>query len=258
MTAARASAAQYPQMKRLWKTCFGDTDAYIDGFFSRFKDAAVVTDGEKLCAMAFLLPVSYLQPDGEEQRGAYLYAVCTEPSQRNKGCCRAVCAEAERLARENGADFLFLRPAEPSLGKLYEKLGYKLSFTAEETAVSAAPQPKVRIRTLTASEYSDLRQLQLWSECIVWPLEALEQQAAQGKLLCAETYDCFALAAVEGSGEDLLFKEYLGDRALAGAIVSQLGTKNASLRTPGDAPFAMAKALTDKPLPTGYAGFVFD
>ncbi len=168
------------------------------------------------------------------------------------------CAAAEAYAKQNGADFTFLYPAVSSLARMYEKLGYRMCFTAEETTVSAQPQPKMRIRTLTAEEYADLRQLQLWSSCIVWPVNAFEQQAAQGQLLCIEREDRFALAAVERCEEELFFKEYLGDRDLAGAAVAQLGAKNATLRGTGNKPFAMAKALTDKPLPTGFAGLVFD
>lgn len=259
MITARATAADLPQMKQLWKTCFQDDENYVNQYFRHFspKNAALLHDGGRLCAMALWMSVRYVQPDGEEQKGAYLYAVGTNPSDRGKGCCRTVCAFAEQLLQAAGCDFTFLHPSDAGLVSLYEKLGYRMSLTNGETQVRAR-QLDAAVKSISAEAYLQLRQMLLWDSFIDWQLDAIAYQAMQGELLQLEHRERFALAAVERSAQDVYIKEFLGDSTLAGAIPARYGAAFAVCRSVGQTPFAMAKALTGKPLPTGYPGFAFD
>lgn len=256
MNIRRADKSLLPQMKALWQLCFGDSEAYIEQYYDRFgaENSVVIERDGFLYAMGSCIPVDYVQPDGDVQRGAYLYAVCTHPDFRGKNCCFNICAAAASYMEADGCDFLFLRPGEPSLVKMYKKFGYTMSMTAAEQDYPATCADGVTFRTLTAQDYAMYRQMLLRGGFIDWQAEALGHQAAQGELLAISGEDSFAIAAVDGSR----CPEFLGDTALAGALAARLGLPSVRCRMPGSTPFAMAKALTGKPLPTGYAGFVFD
>lgn len=260
MKTVRASEAQLPQMKLLWLRCFSDDENYVNLYFDNFgtENGLLLSEGERLCAMVQWIPTTFVQPDGEEQRGAYLYAVCTDPAFRERGCCRRLLAEAEALLKAQGYDFTFLRPGSDRLAEMYRKLGYSMTLTNAETAVAAQPQPDTTVRPVTPEAYLQYRQMQLWEDFMDWQLPAINHQAAQGALLTLTQKDRFAIAAVEHNDGSLFIKEYLGDLSLAGAIPVYYGAETATLRTVGETPFAMTKALTGKPLPTGYPGFAFD
>lgn len=260
MNTRRACAENVPQIKRLWAECFHDEEDYVNRFLEQFgiDDIVILLDGSKLCSMASLLPVRYVQADGAEQKGAYLYAACTEPSYRNKGCFRKLHEYAQQLLREEGCDFVFLRPAEEGLAAMYETLGYSSLLMNDETVVAAQEQPQTKLTQLSAEDYLQFRQLLLRSEFIDWPLRAVAYQQALGTLLCLTQADKFAIAAVERNCNRIFVKEYLGDAALSGAIPAHFGVASAVFRTVGETPFAMVKALSDKPIPTGYPGYVFD
>lgn len=260
MKTVRAGAAYLPQMKALWQTCFGDDEAFVSRYYARFgaDNGAAVLDGTTVCAMLQWLSVPYVQPDGDVQKGAYFYAVCTAPEYRNRGCCRALLSFAERLLRAEGYDFVFLYPAGEGLVPMYEKLGYRMTLTHAEREVCAQPQPQTERKKISAEDYFNLRRMLLWADFADWQLPAIAYQSAQGDLLSLTDGSRLAIAAVERHEGELFVKEYLGDYALAGAIPAYYGSRTAALRTVGETPCAMTKPLTDKPLPHGYTGFVFD
>lgn len=260
MKTVRASKEYLPQMKTLWRRCFPDEETYVNLYFETFgtKNGLLLLNDDRVCAMVNWLPASYVQPDGDEQHGAYLYAVCTDPDVRNRGCCRRLLSEAETLLKGENCDFTFLRPGSEALAGMYEKLGYRMTLTHSELTVPAQPQPGTELRPASPETYLQLRQMQLWEAFIDWQLPAISFQAAQGELLTLSCDDRFAIAAIEQTGESISVKEYLGDPSLAGAIPAKYGKPSAKLRGVGNTPFAMTKPLTGKPLPTGYPGFVFD
>lgn len=260
MKTVRASSELLPQMKTLWYECFSDKEDYVNQYFAHFgtENGLLLFAEDRLCAMVQWIPVQYIQSDGEEQCGAYLYAVCTASGFRNRGCCRLLLAEAERLLKAEGTDFAFLRPGSAVLAEMYRKFGYAMTLTNSEDNVSAQIQAGTVVKTIPPEAYLQYRQMLLWEDFIDWQLPAIRHQAAQGELLTLTQAERFAVAAVERTEDDVFIKEYLGDLSLAGAIPAKYGAEKAKLRTMGQTPFAMAKALTGKPLPAGYPGFVFD
>ena len=260
MKTVRASAELLPRIKTLWVGCFSDTEDYANLYFENFgtENGLLLFAEDRLCAMVQWIPVPYVQTDGEEQHGAYLYAVCTAPDYRNRGCCRLLLAEAERLLKTEGYDFVFLRPGSTVLAEMYRKFGYEMTLTNSETDVSTQIQADTVVKTISPEAYLQYRQMLLWEDFIDWQLSAIRHQSAQGELLTLTQADRFAVAAVERAEEAVFIREYLGDLSLAGAIPAKYGAESAMLRTTGQTPFAMTKALTGKPIPAGYPGFVFD
>ena len=116
-----------PELTRLWKQAFGDSDEDIARFFRDLFPAATgfaARDGEKIAAMCFALP-QQLSCGDTVLSAAYLYAVATDEGYRGQGLCRALLAFAEKELKKRGADAVLLVPADEGLAAMYERLGYR-------------------------------------------------------------------------------------------------------------------------------------
>lgn len=129
-----ARKGEEEQLKKLWQLCFLDSQEYIDFYFQKLysiENAFVCAGDGLIMSMMMLLP-AVLRWRGRAYEGRYVYAVATLPEYRGLGYMKGLEAYAERCAEGNGADFLFLVPAEPSLMKLYECMGFEVSGCLEE------------------------------------------------------------------------------------------------------------------------------
>ena len=135
------------QMKRLWKVCFGDEDAYIDFYYAHGYEAAntfVAAEQERVVSMMTLLPVTMRTEQGSF-RGRYVYAVATDPQHRGRGLMTALEAYAARMVQAQGDAFLTLVPASMPLFGMYvahdgEAVGQcGVSGTAEPVFVTVFP-----------------------------------------------------------------------------------------------------------------------
>ena len=115
-----------PELTRLWKQAFGDSDEDIARFFRDLFPAATgfaARDGERLAAMCFALP-QQLSCGDTVLSAAYLYAVATDEGYRGQGLCRALLAFAEKELKKRGTEAVLLVPAGEGLAAMYERLGY--------------------------------------------------------------------------------------------------------------------------------------
>ncbi|MCD7838311.1 MAG: GNAT family N-acetyltransferase [Clostridiales bacterium] len=86
-----------PQLARLWQVCFGDTDDYIDHYFSTYyrpSRALVLEDGGKVCSMLLTFPNILITGEGRGEPACYIYAFCTAPEARGRGYDRRLLAWA--------------------------------------------------------------------------------------------------------------------------------------------------------------------
>ncbi|MBR6952151.1 MAG: GNAT family N-acetyltransferase [Oscillospiraceae bacterium] len=121
------------ELKKLWHAVFGDDRAYIDAWFRAFfrpEVTAVIRDGNDIAAMAFVLPLGTLHG----APCASLYAVASAPEKRGLGLGKAVTRSAAALAERAGFAHVLLRPADRSLFRFYEKLGFSPVCPARKTA----------------------------------------------------------------------------------------------------------------------------
>ncbi len=113
-----------PQLKALWQTAFGDSDKYIESFFSRFlkPGACVAADmGGAVVSAMYILPGQTLYPHRKNMLSAsYVYALATLPEHRGRGIGTAVYRAASDAALQN-ADAACVLPAEAELYPFYEK-----------------------------------------------------------------------------------------------------------------------------------------
>lgn len=114
------------QIAELWKTCFGDEEDYIEFYLDNRMtedNMLVVYEDGRAVSMASFLPVRYLC-EGEYVPARYVYAVATLPEYRGKGLAKHIL----QFAQEHYKQPLILAPAEESLMRYYETLGFKRAF----------------------------------------------------------------------------------------------------------------------------------
>ncbi len=240
---------QIPALRTLWKQAFGDTDAFLDLFFSTAyaprRCRCTNAQGQTVAALYWFDCTA----DGE--KFAYLYAVATDPAFRGQGLCRRLMDDTHRLLKEQGYAGTVLVPGEPELFAMYEKMGYTDLSGAGNFSVSTGSP--ISLRQVTAEEYAAARRALLPPGSIVQEGENLRFLGSYAKLYAGNG---FVLAGIT-EGTHLYCTELLGDRTAAPGIVSALGMQTGTFRTPGEDRFSMYHPLKDIPAPR-YFGLAFD
>lgn len=237
-------------LRSLWKEAFGDSDTFLNLFFStafhpdRFM---ALWEQERAVAALYWFDCQY-----EGRKIAYIYAVATAKSHRGQGLCRRLMEKTHGLLKRLGYSGSILAPAEKGLFSLYEKLGYSLCAHIDSLSCQAGtPIPLTRI---TGSEYARLRRTLL-------PAGSLLQEGVTLDYLqkwCGfyQGENCLICASRES--DTLYVQELLGSRDLAPGITAALGAKTGHFRMPGNTvPFAMYYPLDNAPAPT-YLGLAMD
>ncbi len=113
-------------IKQVWKTCFGDSDAYIDLRFGakyRHKNTLVYKENDTIVACLHMTP--YLCTFyGKEIPIYYLEGLSTLPEWRGRGYMDKLIKKAHEVAAEREILLTVLIPAGPSLFPFYHKYGY--------------------------------------------------------------------------------------------------------------------------------------
>ena len=107
ITIRTAAPEELPQLRDLWRKCFGDPGAYVDIFFQKFcsiDQVLVVDDDGEVDSMAAMLPGAIQLPDGTEVPVGYVYA-------------------------------LVLVPASPSLHRFFEAVGMDECFATRKVEI---------------------------------------------------------------------------------------------------------------------------
>lgn len=131
-----------PELKRLWKECFSDEDAYINAFFEAvYEDENVLLAEESgmLIGASFFLPGKiYIeeknadwdgQAAGSWQDIRYVYALAVYPKFRGRGTAGTLLRHARHIYHTP----LIAEPAEEGLvSGFYEPLGFSASFYLEK------------------------------------------------------------------------------------------------------------------------------
>jgi len=236
--------------KALWQEAFGDSDDFVENFFStvfsEHRCRCVTLDGA-LAGMLFWFDCHL----GEE-KFAYLYAVATAKACRNRGICKTLLEDTHRILKDSGYAGAVLVPGEPGLITMYQKMGYACFGGIEEVPAEAGNH-SVALKNLTAQEYACLRRQFLPVRGLVQEAENLAFLQTQAQLFAGEDF----LLAAQPEGDCLRGLEYLGDPTRLPGILQTLNKKKGLFRTPGNKPFAMVHMLKDAPKPQ-YFGLAFD
>lgn len=239
-----------PALRTLWQEAFGDTDAFLDGFFSTAyapERCLCVAEGEEVLSAAYWLDV--LLPEG---KGAYIYAVATLEAHRGKGLATIVLNAIRETLRQRGYAAAILVPGDRELADFYGAMGYRFFGGIREYS-ALAKSPGVMLRKIDTAEYGRLRRRYLRSGGVIQEGENLAFLEIYAALYAGED---FILAAYQQE-DTLSVLELLGNGEKAPQILYTLGAKQGSFRMPGQETFAMWLPLKQVQQPT-YFGLAFD
>lgn len=240
------------QLRLLWQQAFGDTDAFLDCFFSTGFSAdrcRCVYEGNSLAAALYWFDCSW-----KGKKLAYLYAVATDRAFRGRGLCRKLMADTHDALKRAGYHGTILVPSQPSLFAFYEKLGYRACAAVAEFTCKAGEAP-VPLQQIGPEAYQALRRQRLPENAVLQEDVTLDFlstyatfYAGQALLLCAY--------AEEGQ---LTVCELLGASSAAPGILKALGCEEGKFRSPGkEKPFAMYHPLTQDEAFPEYFGIALD
>ncbi len=238
--------SQIPALGRLWQQAFGDSDAFLDAFFSvgfsSRRSRCAEENGQLLGALY------WFDCTLQGQKWAYLYGVATEKDHRGRGICCRLMEDTHGLLKAQGYDGCVLVPGSESLRTFYEKMGYR-SFGGMDT-VQAEAGKAVHIQKLTPEQFGLLRPLFL-------PEGGLSQEGMDFLGTQADFYTGEGFLTAVSREEPFFALELLGTAAAAPGILAALGREKGCFRVPGSTPFAMCRAFSPTEAP-GYLGIAFD
>ena len=241
-----------PQLRTVWKECFGDSDEFLDSFFSTGfspSHCRCLTVGGQVASVLYWFDVSC-----KGKRMAYLYAVATAPAFRGQGLCRRLMKDTHSHLALRGYHGAMLVPDGDALSRMYAGMGYQPGTTIHEFVCAAGDEP-VPMHRIDREEYARLRRIYLPEGGVVQEgknLAFLEKQAS------FYTGPGFLLAARQEE-DHLLGVELLGSPDAAPGILLALGQAYGKFRTPGQGtPFAMFLPLRETAQTPTYFGLAFD
>ncbi len=235
-----------PALRSLWQEAFGDSDAFLDLFFTLgFSPERALTakEGENILAALYWFYCAW-----EENQSAYVYAVATKKEHRGKGVCRAL---MDKLHKEMGAmgSSTILVPADDGLRKFYARMGYRDFGGMEESVCCPAGAP-VTVQKLSVTEYMQERRGFLPEGGIVQEGEVLPFLE---RMLTFYGGENWLLAGYQDEGK-WVFPEFFGDKALLPGILKALEIPSARVCSAGETPFAMYRPINgEEKRPTYFA-----
>jgi GNAT superfamily N-acetyltransferase len=235
------------KLRALWKTVFGDSDAFLDAFFAIAYSpdrCHYLTVGEDVVSALYWFDCSY-----SGGKLAYIYAVATDPDHRGKGLASRLIEETHNHLRVQGYAGAVLKPAK-GLFPFYERLGYVRSGYIHRFSAQAGNP--VSLKEVSAAEFSQLRRKYL-------PEDGVRQEDITLDFLhsFAHFYACDEALVCACPQENLVF-EYLGNPHLAPGILGTLGISEAEIPTIGqEIPHTMFFPLNCTKIP-GYLGITLE
>lgn len=253
MTIDTPKSTDVPSLRTLWKETFGDTDDFLNlffsGAFSPMCSLCARTDNQ-IVGMLYWFDCIY-----EGEKIAYLYAVATHKSYRGRGICHALMDAVHLLLKERTYTGVILVPAEEHLFDFYARMGYAVS-SYNKTLECRAEENTLEMRPISATEYAAQRSAFLPPHSVLQEGENLALLQSVASFWSGDGF----LLATRKDGDELFALELLGNITLAPRITRTLGFETGTFRTVGkDAPFAMFRRLNGSSLPPpAYFAFAFD
>lgn len=244
--------SQVPGLRALWQAAFGDSEEFLDCFFSTAFDrrrCRCITENGEVAAALYWFDVSC-----REQPMAYIYAVATGPGWRNQGLCRALMTDTHQILRGRGYAAALLVPQEEGLRRLYAGLGYdRCTGVREFVCTPGGPAPD--LYRVDEGEYARLRREFLPRGSVIQEHENLRFLGSWAQFYKGLDF----LTAVYREEDSLLALELLGNADAAPGILRALGAGFGTFRTPGTGKeFTMWLPLDPDARKPEYFAFAFD
>ncbi len=168
------------QAKALWHNTFGDSEEYIEKFFSfYFKKGNFfhIEENGKLLSMLFATH-HRLKINEEILPIAYIGSICTLKEERGKGLATQLIKKAEEDLKNLGKKGFILIAAHEGLVPFYEKMGYQLCGAEGIIMKSTFNEEKLKdyqIEKVKDFDYNLIEQIQKErNNCIIHNKETLK------------------------------------------------------------------------------------
>ncbi|MDR3011767.1 MAG: GNAT family N-acetyltransferase [Chitinispirillales bacterium] len=125
-------------IRKLWKLGFGDSDEFLDFYFSDYYDpqsALITTKAGEITASLQTVP-STLIYGGNELPAAYIVGVVTHPEHRMRGYAGELIKAIIADLNHSGVLVSALIPGEPHLFSIYQKYGFANVFSICEKDIT--------------------------------------------------------------------------------------------------------------------------
>ncbi|AFM00290.1 acetyltransferase [Desulfitobacterium dehalogenans ATCC 51507] len=243
------------RLKGIWKLCFGDSDSFIDFYFTqRFQpeQVAVYLVDHVITAMLTMIPVQWLEAhEGQKSiQGSMLYAIGTHPDFQHRGIATELMDWALAYLGKRQMELCVLVPAEAELFNFYERRGYQAGFALREavlnrneievmcasSGINREDRSGFAVSAAAPQAYNSIRnQLLRGATYLAYREEEVAYQKKISRLSGADLYK-FNVGEVQGcaaverlTGDKVLVKEYLvpeeffchGLKALAHTLQAQ-------------------------------------
>lgn len=145
----------------MWKTVFGDSDAYMDIYFrEKYRNNRTLAyfEGDKAVASLQMLPYQFTFC-GTEIPTAYISGVCTLPEARKKGYMAELLLKSFDEMEQKGIPLALLVPQEEWLLKVYDKFGFARTFDA---GTEELPSLKTLLEQYPADLHAAYREFNTW------------------------------------------------------------------------------------------------
>lgn len=252
MTISEPKAGQMQELRNLWKAAFGDSDDFLNMFYSIAyapNRCRCVLDDDHVTAVLYWFDCTC-----EGQKLAYIYAVATDPGYRNQGLCRRLMADTHAHLKGLGYAGALLLPQDPGLRRMYGTMGYENCTKVQELVCQAAGDP-VSLTELTEEIFAERRKAMLPDRSVIQEGENLSYLSGYAKFYEGEGF----LLTAFPDGDKLIGCELLGDVTKAPGILQTFGVESGSFRCPGaDIDFGMCVSFADNFQKPVYFGFPFD
>lgn len=232
MTIDMPKETQIPALRSLWQQAFGDTEEFLDRFFSMAfapERSRCVTVEDSLVSALYWFDCNW-----GEKKVAYVYAVATDEAFQGKGYCRSLLEDTHRQLKQQGYAGGVLVPGEESLFRFYEKSGYK-SFCPAEMQTLCAGEPQQKFRQVCATEYAALQKKLAPKNSILHQASSLAFGSDFMKFYAGEGF-VFCCSKEENR---IQFQEFLGDPETIPGILYGLQAETGTVALPGGKDFAM-------------------
>ena len=129
---AFATNQTMPLVWKMWKTCFGDSDEYMELYFREKycdENTLIYFDDHQAVASLQMLPYIFTFHQTEIPI-AYFSGLCTLPEARKKGFMAALIRQAFEVLQQRQIPLAVLVPQEDWLLRFYDKFGFAQTFDA--------------------------------------------------------------------------------------------------------------------------------
>lgn len=272
-----ANKLSRPEIIRMWKTVFNDSDEFMEMYFRlKYKDENTlikIQDG-KVAASLQMLPYS-ITFYGNVLPIAYISGAATLPEERKKGYMEELLAASFSEMKKRNIPITTLIPQEDWLFGFYEKYGYtpmfdmrkeRIILPLNETTTEFIHEATINDVSLIANHYNNIlnkQNLTVQKTNADWQAVFEDHYLSNGKILYwKDNQEVKGVAFVSNEENEIIVKGILTDNEaiklqLFAKIAQLYHTKELSIITPASGentkPLGMARIIDAEKILTMYA-----